>query len=149
MLKAYSNLTWCYNLNMGNADIKFHSQRYLILTKLQLPVFSWRHICRITPAEKGRAWKGQGWCAVPGGLVCRVGDGCEQGHLRGRQTACHFCLGTCRHQGDRRQCGQDSATDLLSETAAIKPATSYTRSPTTQTGEDSLVMYRTDLLSII
>lgn len=69
--------------------------------------------------------KGQGWRAVPGGLVCRVGDGCEQGHLHGRQSACHFCSRTCCHQGDRRQCGQDSAADSLSEAAVIKlaPAT--------------------------
>lgn len=83
---------------------------------------------------KGRAWgRGRGWRAVPGGLVCRAGDGCEQGHLHGRQSACHFCSGTCRHQGDRRQRGQDSTADSLSEAAAIKPATSHARSPTTHT----------------
>lgn len=68
--------------------------------------------------------------AVPRGLVRRVGDGCEQGHLRGRQSACHFCSGTCRHQGDRRQRGQDSGADSLSVAAAIKPTTSHARSPT-------------------
>lgn len=74
-----------------------------------------------TPAAKGGFGKGQGWRAVPGGLVRRVADGCEQGHLHGRQSACHFRSGTCRHQRDRRQRGQDRAADSLSEAAAIKP----------------------------
>lgn len=96
---------------------------------------SWTHICRATPAARGGLGKGQGWRAVPGGLVCRAGDGCEQGHLHGRQSACHFCSGTCRHQGDRRQRGQDSTADSLSEAAAIKPTTSHARSPTTPSEE--------------
>lgn len=127
-IKSYISILSVQSLQLG---------RCVILTgdQIKLLLLSWTHICRATPAARGGLGKGQGWRAVPGGLVCRVGDGCEQGHLHGRQSACHFCSGTCRHQGDRRQRGQDSTADSLSEAAAIKPTTSHARSPTTHTKE--------------
>lgn len=122
----------------GRRNIK----SYISTLSLQLEdVWFWlvtrsrTHICGAAPAARGGLGKGWGWRAVPGGLVCRVGDGCEQGHLHGRQSACHFCSGTCCHQGDRRQRGQDSTADSLSEAAVIKPTTSHAKSPTTHTKE--------------
>lgn len=115
-------------------------------------VWFWAHIrtASISSGEDGAQGRGTGLAgAVPDGLVCRVGDACEQGHLHGRQSACHFSSGTRRRQVDRRQCGQDGTAESLSEAAAIKAATRQARSEPSHTQKIHKYIHITTLLSLI
>lgn len=125
-------LVWVWSLHPFGQDAKKWCLMKRENQKLHISSITatWRYMLLTgkeanPPPYSGR---GRGWRTVPGGLLCRVGDACEQGHLHRRQSACHFCSGTCRHQGDRRRRGQNGTADSLSEAAAIKAATSQARS---------------------